>query len=66
MQESKIISSREANSVSKPSAEPNQEKQFDFDGPILAKKGHEKHFIAATDRFSKFTTACIFEKSKWS
>ena len=33
----------------------------DYGGPIFDEKGNEVNFLAATDRFSKYTTACVYE-----
>ena len=46
-----------------PSAEPNQEIQIDFGGPIFDEKGNGIYILAAIDHFSKFPIACIFEKA---
>ena len=46
-----------------PCDEPNQEKQIDFGGHIFDEKGNEVYFLAAIDRFSKYTTACMYEKA---
>ena len=46
-----------------PCVEPNQEIQNDFAGPIFDEKGNEICFLAAIDRFSKNTTACIYDKA---
>ena len=46
-----------------PSVEPNQEIQIDFGGPIFNEKGNEVYFLAAIDRFSKYPTACFYEKA---
>ena len=43
--------------------EPNQEIQIDFGGPIFDEKVTEVYFLAAIDRFSKHTTACIYDKA---
>ena len=45
-----------------PCVEPNQEIQIDFGGPIFDEKGNEVYFLAAVDRFPKYTTACIYDK----
>ena len=44
-------------------AEPNQEIDIDFSGPIYNEKGHEIYPLAAIVRFSKFPTACIIDKA---
>ena len=46
-----------------PCVEPNQEIQIDFGGPIFDEKGNENYFLAAIDRFSKYPTACIYDKA---
>ena len=46
-----------------PCVEPNQETQIDFGGPIFDEKGNEVYFLAAIDRFSKYPTAYIYDKS---
>ena len=46
-----------------PCVEPNQEIQTDFGGPIFDEKGTEIYFLAAFDRFSKYPTACIYDKA---
>ena len=47
-----------------PSAEPNQEFQIDFGGrPIFDEKCNEIYSLAAIDRFSKYPTACIYDKA---
>ena len=46
-----------------PCAEPNKERQNDLLGPISDEKGQEIYFLAGIDRFSKFPTACLFEKA---
>ena len=46
-----------------PCVEPNQEIQIDFGGPIFDEKGYEVYFLAAIDRFSKYPTACIYDKA---
>ena len=43
--------------------EPNQEIQIDFGGPFFDEKGNEIYFLAAIDRFSKYPTACIYDKA---
>ena len=40
-----------------PCVEPNQEIQ------IFDEKGYEVYFLAAIDRFSKYPTACIYDKA---
>ena len=45
-------------------AETHQEIQIDFNGHIYDEKGHERYSLAAVDQFSKFPTACIFDKAK--
>ena len=45
--------------------EPNQEIQIGFGGPIFDEKGREVFFLAAVDRFSKYPTACIYQK-QWT
>ena len=37
--------------------------QIEFRGPIFDEKGNEVYFLAAIDRFSKYPTACIYEKA---
>ena len=37
-----------------------------FAGPNYIEKGHEIYFLAAIDRFSTFSTACIFDKANGS
>ena len=44
-------------------SEPNEEKQIDFGGPIMNEKDQDIHFLACTDRFSKYKTVEIFEKA---
>ena len=46
-----------------PCVELNQEIQIDFGGPIFDEKGNEVYFLAAIDRFSKYPTACIYDKA---
>ena len=46
-----------------PCVEPNQEIQIDFGGPIFDEKGNEIDFLAAIDRFSKYPSACIYDKA---
>ena len=46
-----------------PCVKPNQEIQIDFGGLIFDEKGNEICFLAAIDRFSKYPTACIFNKA---
>ena len=46
-----------------PCAQPNQEIQIDFGGPIFDEKGNEIFFLAAIERFSMFSTASIYEKA---
>ena len=46
-----------------PCVEPNQEIQIDFGGPIVVEKGNEVYFLAAIDRYSKYLTACIYDKA---
>ena len=46
-----------------PCVEPNQEIEIDFGGPIFDDKGNEIYFLAAFDRFSKYPTACIYDKA---
>ena len=46
-----------------PSVEPNQEIQFDFGGPTFDEKGNEVYFLAAVDLFSKYPTACFYDKA---
>ena len=46
-----------------PCVEPNQEIQFDFGGAFFGEKGNEVFFIAARNHFSKYPTACIYEKA---
>ena len=46
-----------------PCVEPNQEIQIDFEGPIFDENGNEVYFLAATDCFSKYPTACINDKA---
>ena len=46
-----------------PCVEPNQEIQIDFGGPTFDEKGNEVYFLAAIDRFSKYPTACIYDKA---
>ena len=46
-----------------PCVEPNQEMQIDFGGPIVDEKGNEVYFLDAIDCFSKYPTACIYEKA---
>ena len=49
-----------------PYVEPNQEIQIYFGGQIFEEKGNKIYFLAAIDRFSKYPTACIYEKAKGS
>ena len=44
-----------------PCFEPNQEIQINFGDHFSMKRG--KNFLAAIDRFSKYPTACIYEKA---
>ena len=37
--------------------------QIEFGGPIFVEKGNEVYFLAAIDRFSKYSTACLYEKA---
>ena len=46
-----------------PCVEPNQEIQIDFGGPVFDEKGNEVYFLAAIDHFSKYPTACIYDKA---
>ena len=46
-----------------PCVEPNQEIQIDFGGPFFDEKGNEVYFLAAIDRFSKYSTAYIYDKA---
>ena len=46
-----------------PCVEPNQEIRIAFGGPIFDEKGNEVYFLAAIDRFSKYPTACIYDKA---
>ena len=46
-----------------PCVEPNQQIQIVFVGPIFDEKGNEVYFSAANGRFSKYPTACIFDKA---
>ena len=46
-----------------PCVEPNQEIQFDFGGSIFDEKVNEIYFLTAIDRFSKYPTACIYDKA---
>ena len=46
-----------------PCVEPNQEIQIDFGGPIFDEKCNDVYFLAAIDRFSKYPTACIYDKA---
>ena len=46
-----------------PCVEPNQELKIDFGGPIFDEKGAEVYFLFATDQFSKYPTACIYEEA---
>ena len=46
-----------------PCIEPNQEIQIDFGGPIFDEKGNEIYFLAALGRFSKHSTACVYDKA---
>ena len=43
--------------------EPIEEIQIDFGGPILNEKDKEIYFLTGIDRYSKYPTAEIFEKS---
>ena len=42
---------------------PNEEIQIDFGGPIYIEINKEIYFLACIDRFSKFTTAEVFERA---
>ena len=42
---------------------PNEENQIDFGGPIYNEKNQEIYFLACIDRFSKFPTAEIFDRT---
>ena len=46
-----------------PCVYPIQEIQIDFGGPIFDEKGNEIYFLAAIDRFSKYPSACIYDKA---
>ena len=46
-----------------PCVEPNQDIKIVFGGPIFDEKGNEIYFLAAIDRFSKYHTACIYDKA---
>ena len=46
-----------------PCVEPIQEIQIDFGGSTFDEKGNEVSFLAAIDRFSKYPTACIYDKA---
>ena len=43
--------------------ESNQKIQIDFGGPSFDEKGNEIYFLAAIGRFSKYPTACIYDKA---
>ena len=45
-----------------PYFQPNQEIQINFEGPIFDGKTNEINFLATTDRFSKYPTACFYDK----
>ena len=44
-------------------SEPNEEKQIDFGGPITNEKDQDTHFLACIDRFSKYPTVEVFDKT---
>ena len=44
-------------------SEPNEEIQINFGGPITNEKDQDIHFLACTDRFSKYPTVEKFEKA---
>ena len=46
-----------------PCVEPYQELQIDLGGPIFGETGDEVYFLTAIDRFSKYPTACLYEKT---
>ena len=46
-----------------PCLEPNKETQIDFGGQVFDGNGNEIYFLAAIDRFSKYPTACTYEKA---
>ena len=46
-----------------PCVEPNQEIQIDFGGPSFDENGNDVFLLADTGRFSKYPTACIYEKN---
>ena len=46
-----------------PCVEPSQEMHIGFGWPIFTEKGNEVYFLSAIDRFSKYSTACIYEKA---
>ena len=46
-----------------PCVERNREIRIDFGGPIFDEKGTEVYFLPAIDRFSKYPTACIYDKA---
>ena len=44
-------------------SEPNEEIQIDFGGPITNEKDQDIHFLACFDRFSKYPTVEVFDKT---
>ena len=46
-----------------PCVYPIQETQIDFGGPIFDEKCNEIYFLAAIDHFSKYPSACIYDKA---
>ena len=46
-----------------PCLEPYQEIQIDIGGPIFDEEGNKIYLLAAIDRFSKYPTACIYDKA---
>ena len=45
-----------------PCVEPDQELQIDFGGHFYDEKSNEIYFLASIGQFSKYPTACIYEK----
>ena len=44
-------------------SEPNEANQTEFGGPITSEKDQEIHFLSCIDRFSKYPTAEVFDKT---
>ena len=44
-------------------SEPNEDVQIDFGGPITNEKNQDIHFLACTERFSKYPTVKVLDKA---